>query len=108
MTIGSPNQRNAASASLDSNGRKMSRLSQLRLAPITIPHSTTRANSALNFSASSLLLLFLAATTVGCGVRRNDAPPAGRFAFAEKISIPGISDFGKVNDFLYRGAQPKE
>ena len=21
--------------------------------------------------------------------------------------MPGVSDFGKVNDFLYRGAQPK-
>lgn len=26
---------------------------------------------------------------------------------AEKIYVPGISDFGKINDFLYRGAQPK-
>jgi hypothetical protein len=59
-------------------------------------------------ASSSLLLLFLAASTVGCGVRRNDAAVAGQFAFAEKISVPGISDFGKVNDFLYRGAQPKE
>jgi protein tyrosine phosphatase (PTP) superfamily phosphohydrolase (DUF442 family) len=23
------------------------------------------------------------------------------------MSVPGISDFGKVNDYLYRGAQPK-
>jgi hypothetical protein len=22
--------------------------------------------------------------------------------------VPGVSDFGKVNDFLYRGAQPKD
>ncbi|MGA8222093.1 MAG: hypothetical protein WB780_10615 [Candidatus Acidiferrales bacterium] len=28
--------------------------------------------------------------------------------FAEKIYVLGISDFGKVNDFLYRGAQPKD
>ncbi|HUN64370.1 MAG TPA: protein tyrosine phosphatase family protein [Candidatus Sulfotelmatobacter sp.] len=27
---------------------------------------------------------------------------------AEKISIPGIRDAGKINDYLYRGAQPKE
>jgi hypothetical protein len=59
-------------------------------------------------TVSFFLLLFFAATTVGCGARHNTAPPNGQFAFAEKISIPGISDFGKVNDFLYRGAQPKE
>ena len=26
----------------------------------------------------------------------------------EKIAVPGIKDFGKVNDYLYRGAQPKD
>jgi len=27
-------------------------------------------------------------------------------AFAERIHIPGVSDVGKLNDFLYRGTQP--
>jgi tyrosine-protein phosphatase SIW14 len=58
--------------------------------------------------AQSLLLLCLTAASVGCGARHNGAPPTGKFAFAPRISVPGISDFGKVNDFLYRGAQPKE
>jgi len=29
-------------------------------------------------------------------------------AFAEKIYVPGISDFGRVNYFIYRGSQPKD
>ena len=57
---------------------------------------------------SSLLLLSLTATIVGCGARHNAATPTGQLALAEKMSVPGISDFGKVNDFLFRGAQPKE
>jgi tyrosine-protein phosphatase SIW14 len=32
-----------------------------------------------------------------------DHPP-----FAQKIHIPGVSDAGKVNDYLYRGTQPGE
>ncbi|HEX4784786.1 MAG TPA: hypothetical protein VH350_10610 [Candidatus Sulfotelmatobacter sp.] len=32
------------------------------------------------------------------------SPPAS----AQKMYVPGISDFGKVNDYLYRGAQPKD
>src|SRR5262249_39317881 len=30
-----------------------------------------------------------------------------RPAFAKKIQIRGVSDAGKLNDFLYRGSQPK-
>jgi protein tyrosine/serine phosphatase len=44
--------------------------------------------------------------TAGCAGRHRAVPPAGQFAFAEKIDVPGISDFGKVNGYLYRGAQP--
>lgn len=44
----------------------------------------------------------------GCGARRNVSPRIARIAAAEKVSVPGIKDFGKVNDYLYRGAQPKD
>jgi len=54
------------------------------------------------------LSLFLAAASIGCGVRHKAAPPTEQSTFAQKISVPGIADFGRVNDFLYRGAQPKE
>lgn len=36
-------------------------------------------------------------------------PPASmRSAYGEKLHIPGIPNSGKINDFLYRGAQPRE
>jgi tyrosine-protein phosphatase SIW14 len=34
------------------------------------------------------------------------APPALQSAYAQKISINGIPNAGKINDHLYRGAQP--
>jgi len=45
---------------------------------------------------------------LGCAARHNTAPPTGQLAFAQKIHVPDISDFAKVNNYLYRGAQPKE
>ena len=53
----------------------------------------------------SLSLLLLAFAIAGCGVRRP-LPSSPQFAFAEKFELPGISDTGKVNEFLYRGTQP--
>ena len=53
------------------------------------------------------LVLFSTAAAVGCSARHNQAP-VGQPAFAEGIHVPGVPDFGKVNDFLYRGAQPKD
>jgi tyrosine-protein phosphatase SIW14 len=47
------------------------------------------------------------AGVVGCRARHNPGPLAGQPAFAERIDAPGIPDFGKVSDFLYRGGQPK-
>lgn len=51
-------------------------------------------------------MFLLAVGTAGCAGRHRAVPPAGQFAFAEKIDVPGISDFGKVNGYLYRGVQP--
>jgi protein-tyrosine phosphatase len=53
-------------------------------------------------------VLCLAVTGLSCGARHNAAGSAGQAAFAEKIAVPGVADFGRVNDFLYRGAQPKD
>ena len=59
--------------------------------------------------AAITLVIFSMAVAVGCSARHSQTravtPPP---AFAEKIDVPGVSDFGKVNDFLYRGAQPKD
>ena len=32
---------------------------------------------------------------------------AASIRFAEKMVVPGIKNFGKVDEYLYRGAQPK-
>jgi hypothetical protein len=60
-------------------------------------------------------LLFLALFSDACAGRHAPAalsapapqqaqPPA----LGEKIHISGISDAGKINDFLYRGSQPNQ
>src|SRR2546428_9783273 len=73
-----------------------------------------RMSSASNLIMSScrllpfFLLVFLTAHTTGCAAHHNTTPSPQQFAFAEKIHISGISDAGKVNEFLYRGTQPKE
>src|SRR5215475_12835462 len=61
-------------------------------------------------AAISLALLCGAAGAAvsGCGARHNQAPAPGQPAFAKEIVVPGVSDFGKVNDFLYRGGQPSD
>jgi protein tyrosine phosphatase (PTP) superfamily phosphohydrolase (DUF442 family) len=55
-----------------------------------------------------LLMLFLTASTTGCAAHHNTAPSPQQIAFAGKIHIPGISNAGDVNEFLYRGTQPNE
>ena len=55
---------------------------------------------------SILLALFpirCAATLPQHHEKKNQQP-----AFAEKIHIRGVSNAGKVNDYLYRGSQPNE
>lgn len=54
-----------------------------------------------------ILILFSTTVALGCSAHHNQAPAVSLPSIAEKIYVPGISDFGKVNDFLYRGAQPK-
>jgi protein-tyrosine phosphatase len=51
--------------------------------------------------------LSCAAVPLGCSARRNQPQSAGSPELAQKIYLPGVSDFGKVNDYLYHGAQPK-
>jgi protein tyrosine phosphatase (PTP) superfamily phosphohydrolase (DUF442 family) len=58
-------------------------------------------------SSACGLAFFVAALTCGCSARRESAPTTGHYAYAEKMYLPDVSDFGKVNDFLYRGGQPK-
>jgi len=76
-----------------------------RTLPREFPHLIFQVLSR-RIPATSLAILFTA--LLGCSARHNTAPPATQSAFAEKMYVPGISDFGKVNDFLYRGAQPTD
>lgn len=54
------------------------------------------------------ILLLLLASLYGARPTQQHAEESSHPAFAEKIPIPGVSDAGKVNDFLYRGSQPNE
>jgi protein tyrosine phosphatase (PTP) superfamily phosphohydrolase (DUF442 family) len=54
----------------------------------------------------SFLLVGTIVLDAGCAARRN-AASAARYPIAEKMKVEGIKDFGKVNEYLYRGGQPK-
>jgi hypothetical protein len=56
---------------------------------------------------TAIALALFSTAAVGCSTHRNQAPAIGQPAFAEEIHLPGVADFGKVNNFLYRGGQPK-
>jgi predicted protein tyrosine phosphatase len=58
--------------------------------------------------AAIALGLFSTAVAVGCSSHHKQMLAVSPPALAERIDVPGISDFGKINDFLYRGAQPKD
>jgi protein tyrosine phosphatase (PTP) superfamily phosphohydrolase (DUF442 family) len=60
-----------------------------------------------NRATAIALVLFSTAVAVGCSAHRKQMLAVNSPGIAEKIDVPGISDFGKVNDFLYRGAQPR-
>src|SRR5271163_4462764 len=55
----------------------------------------------------SFVLLFLLAFFLTPSFPQiPSAPPALQSAYAQKISVAGIPNAGKINDHLYRGAQP--
>jgi len=56
----------------------------------------------------SFLLLIFVEIGGGCAARQSAAPLPHQYPLAEKMEVRGIKDFGKVNEYLYRGAQPKE
>jgi protein tyrosine/serine phosphatase len=59
-------------------------------------------NQFRNFAAVFLLAFF----STQSFPQIPSAPPDLQSAYAEKISIEGIPNTGKINDHLYRGAQP--
>ena len=56
--------------------------------------------------AGSFLLFIFIGIGVGCAARQSVAPLL-QYALAEKMSVTGIKDFAKVDEYLYRGGQPK-
>ena len=54
-----------------------------------------------------LSLLIFVGISAGCAARPSAVPWPHQYLVAEKMTTLGIKDFGKVNDYLYRGAQPK-
>jgi len=58
------------------------------------------------FAESFLLFIFIGIGS-GCAARQSGAPLPHQYALAENMPVRGIKDFGKVDEYLYRGAQPK-
>jgi tyrosine-protein phosphatase SIW14 len=54
------------------------------------------------------IILLATASLCAANAAQHHAERNPQPAFAEKIQIPGLSDAGKVNEFLYRGSQPNE
>jgi tyrosine-protein phosphatase SIW14 len=54
------------------------------------------------------ILLLATASLCAANAPQHRAGKNPQPAFAEKIEIPGLSDAGKINEFLYRGSQPNE
>jgi len=72
--------------------------------PERIGHSWQISASKVQVSSYRLiaitLALFSAAAAPGSRARQDQSPTVGQRAFAEKLRVPGVPDFGKVNDFL--------
>jgi tyrosine-protein phosphatase SIW14 len=60
-------------------------------------------------NASLFLAAFCASPLLSFAQTKMQTPPPAsmRSAYGEKLHIAGIPNTGKINDFLYRGAQPR-
>ena len=56
----------------------------------------------------SVLFCFPGALTAQTKKPNTNTPAVMSSAYGEKLTIPGIPNPGKINDVLYRGAQPNE
>ena len=53
-----------------------------------------------------MFFLFLATSVLAQEHSSPAAPPVMRSAYGDKLRLPGLPNGGRVNDYLYRGAQP--
>ena len=62
-----------------------------------------------NLLLLSLAFLLLPPLRLSAQTKSQDAtPPVMHSAYGEKLRIPGVPNTGKINEHLYRGAQPRE
>jgi protein tyrosine phosphatase (PTP) superfamily phosphohydrolase (DUF442 family) len=47
-------------------------------------------------------------STLSASAQQSIAPAVMRSAYGQKLQIPGVPNAGKINDVLFRGAQPNE
>lgn len=63
----------------------------------------------VRFFSAAIVILFFASH---CCAQKDSAQPITpsvmSSAYGDKLKIPGIPNPGKINDYLYRGAQPNE
>jgi protein tyrosine phosphatase (PTP) superfamily phosphohydrolase (DUF442 family) len=60
------------------------------------------------FLLAMLCVLFASATPVLHSETSHPHPSATSSSYGEKLVVPGIHNFGKIDDQLYRGAQPSD
>jgi protein tyrosine/serine phosphatase len=53
-----------------------------------------------------MLFLFLTTSVFAQEQSPSAAPPVMRSAYGAKLRLPGLPNGGRINDYLYRGAQP--
>jgi tyrosine-protein phosphatase SIW14 len=60
------------------------------------------------FISRAIFCLFLTASVLGQEHSVSPATPSVmRSAYGDKLKLPGLPNGGRINDFLYRGAQPR-
>ena len=59
-----------------------------------------------SFSRALFFLSLLAAIPVAAPSQNNPSPTISPIPLGEKLKLPGVPNAGKINDSLFRGAQP--
>jgi len=60
-----------------------------------------------SFSRALFSLALLAAIPVSAPSQNNPSPTISPIPLGEKLKLPGVPNAGKINDSLFRGAQPR-
>ena len=60
-----------------------------------------------SFSRALIFLSLLAALPISTTSQNNSTPTISPVPLGEKLKLPGVPNAGKINDSLFRGAQPR-